>query len=111
MNTPNQWTKKELVAYILLFISNSDLQQSVEETNYIRSRVDKKTYTNVYKQFNKDNDYQCIQNIIKAVKTHNYYENDYAELFADIKLMIYADCESNEMEEATLSFIRKILKE
>lgn len=110
MNKPNEWSKNELVAYILLFIANSDLEQSKDETKYILSRVDKETYANVLEQFDKDNDYQCIQNIVESVKSHNYHENDYAELFADVKLMIYADGEADEMEEATLSFLRKILK-
>jgi len=110
MEQPSQWTKKELVAYILLYIANSDLEQTKDETEYILSRVDKETYASVYKQFDKDNDYQCIQNIVEAVNTHNYYNDDYAELFADIKLMIYADGEAQEIEAATLSFLRKILK-
>ena len=44
-------------------------------------------------------------------KTYDYFRDDYAGLFADIKLLLYADGEANEMEEATLSFLRKILKE
>lgn len=111
MDNPKHWTKKELVAYILLYIANSDFEQTNDETEYMLSRVDKETYASVHNQFDKDNDYQCIQNIIEAVKTHNYYEDDYAELFADVKLMIYADGKADVTEEATLSFLRKIIKE
>jgi len=110
MDKPSQWSKNELVAYILLYVANADLNETEDEKKYMLSRVDKDTYKSVHKQFDKDNDYQCIQNIIEGVKTHNYFENDYAQLFADIKLMIYADGEAEEMEEVTLSFLRKILK-
>lgn len=110
-NNPKEWTKNELLAYILLFIANSDLEETTDEKAYILTRVDKKTYASVHKQFNNDNDYQCIQNIIEGVKFHDYFRDDYAGLFADIKLMIYADGEADEMEEATLSFLRKMLKE
>lgn len=110
-NNSKNWSKNELVAYILVYIANSDLEESDDEKKYILSRVDKKTFAKVHAQFDKDNDYQCIQKIIEGVKAHDYHENDYAELFADIKLMIYADGEADNMEEATLSFLRKILKE
>ena len=60
-------------------------------------------YENKYDQLN--------YNIVEGVKTHNYFGDDYVELFADIKLMVYADGEAEEMEEATLMFLRKILKD
>jgi hypothetical protein len=111
MDKPNQWSKKELVAYILLYVANSDLHESNSEKNFIMSKVDRKTFANVHAEFDKDNDYQCIQKIIEGVKTHDYFRDDFIELFGDIKLMVYADGEADEIEEATLMLLRKILKD
>ena len=105
------WTKDELVAYVLLFAANADFKESEKEREFIISKVDKETYAAIHKQFDRDNDYQCIQNIIEGVKSHDYFRDDYAELFADIKLLLYADGEADRMEESTLLFLRKILKE
>ncbi|GAL90102.1 sulfurtransferase [Jejuia pallidilutea] len=111
MEQPKTWTKDELLAYILIYVSHSDLNESRKETAYILSRVDKNVYQRVYEQFEKDNDYQSIQNIIEAVNTHDYYRNDLADLFADIKLLAFADGGYNEMEKAVYSNLKKILKD
>ncbi|GAA4898160.1 hypothetical protein GCM10023311_23730 [Flaviramulus aquimarinus] len=110
MKMPSTWTKDELLAYILIYVSNADLNQSRTETQYILNRVDKNVYKRVTDQFEKDSDYQSIQNIIEAVKTHDYYRNDLADLFADIKLMAFADGEYDVMEQMVYMQLKKILK-
>ncbi|WGD34483.1 sulfurtransferase [Olleya sp. YS] len=110
MDKPNTWTKDELLAYILLFVAHSDLDETRKEKDYILSRVDKKVYQRVHEQFDQDNDYQSIQNIIEGVKTHDYYRNDLADLFADIKLMAFADGEMDIMENMAYNLLKKILK-
>ncbi|SFZ91787.1 3-mercaptopyruvate sulfurtransferase SseA, contains two rhodanese domains [Flaviramulus basaltis] len=110
METPSTWTKDELLAYILLFVAHSDLNETQNEKEYILSRVDKNVFERVHKQFENDNDYQSIQNIIEAVKTHDYYRNDLADLFADIKLMAFADGGMDNMEKMAYSHLKKILK-
>lgn len=110
MNTPTEWTKQELVAYILLYIANADLHETNDEKDFILSKVDRETFAAVHEVFDKDNDYQCIQKIIEGVKSHDYFKDDYSELFTDIKLMLYADGEAEEMEETTFMYLKKILK-
>lgn len=109
MEKPSTWTKDELLAYILMYVSNIDLEESRKEKRYILSRVDKAVYNRIKKQFEKDSDYQSIQNIIEAVKGHDYYRNDLADLFADIKLMAFADGDYDPMEQMVYSHLKKIL--
>lgn len=111
LEKPSTWTKDELLAYILMYVSNSDLDESRKEKQYILSRVDKDVYNRVSKQFDKDNDYQSIQNIIEAIKKHNYYRNDLADLFADIKLMAFADGDYDPIEKMIYSHLKKILND
>lgn len=110
MENPKTWTKDELLAYILMYVSNSDLNESRKEKQYILSRVDKSVYTSVSEQFEKDSDYKSIQNIIEAVEAHDYYRNDLIDLFADIKLMAFADGEYDPMEQMVYTHLKKILK-
>ncbi|WAC02351.1 hypothetical protein N7U66_00980 [Lacinutrix neustonica] len=110
METPKEWTKEELLAYILLYVANSDLQESNGEKDFIMSKVNREIFADVHAEFDNDNDYQCLQKIIQGVESHDYFKNDYAELFTDIKLMLYADGEADEMEETTFMYLRKILK-
>ncbi|MEC3907927.1 sulfurtransferase [Tamlana sp. 2201CG12-4] len=111
MENPKTWTKDELLAYILIYVSNLDLNESGKETAYILSRVDKEVYERVRRQFKKDSDYQNIQKIIQAVKAHNYYRNDLADLFADIKLIAFADGDYDLMERMLYRHLKKILKD
>lgn len=107
---PSTWTKDELLTYILIYVSNSDLKESRKETKYILSRVERDVYERVSSQFETDNDYQSIQNIIEAVKAHDYYRNDLADLFADIKLMAFVDGGYDPMEQMIYSNLKRILK-
>ncbi|MFY0714288.1 sulfurtransferase [Seonamhaeicola sp. NFXS20] len=111
MDAPSTWTKEELLAYILIYVANSDLKESWKEHDYILNRVDEKVYKRMHQQFETDNDYQSIQNIVEAVKTHDYFKNDLTDLFADIKLMAFADGDLHPMEEAIYNQLRKILRE
>lgn len=111
IHDPEKWSKDELLAYILIYISHLDLNETRKEYEYILTRVDKSVYQRVYDKFKKDSDYQCIQNIIRAVKTHDYYRNDFADLFADIKLMAFADGDFGDLERVLYSHLKKILKD
>jgi 3-mercaptopyruvate sulfurtransferase SseA len=111
MAEPKTWTKDELLAYILIYVSHCDLNETWKEKAYILTRVDKAVYQRVYVQFEKDNDYQSIQHIVEAVETHDYYRNDLADLFADIKLMAFADGDYDVMEQEVYASLKKLLKE
>nr|WP_321225979.1 hypothetical protein [uncultured Psychroserpens sp.] len=107
--TNTNWTKQELVAYTLLYVAHSDLEETKKERNYILSRVDLKTYLHIKEEFDADNDYQSLNKIIEAVKHESTYNNNLDDLFADIKLMAFADGKMDQMELATYNVLKKIL--
>jgi len=104
------WTKNELVAYTLMYVAHSDLQSTKEEQDYMLSRVNAETFKDVKKEFDADNDYQSISKIVDAVKSEKYYNDDLSELFADIKLMAFADGKFDQMELVIYNQLKKILK-
>ncbi len=103
------WSKQELLTYIMLYIAHTDLHESRAEYEYLLSRVDAETYENVKIEFGNDNDYQSISKIVDAVRSKQYYNDDLTELFADIKLMVFADGTFDHMENATYNHLKKIL--
>ncbi|WP_299335130.1 hypothetical protein [uncultured Psychroserpens sp.] len=105
----NHWTKSELVAYILLYVAHSDLEVTNNEKAYILSRVDDNTYNHVKKEFDADNDYQSITKIVDAVNNEPTYSSQPEELFADIKLMAFADGKMDKIELAIYNQLKKIL--
>ena len=110
LENPSTWTKDELLAYVLMYVSKTNLGASKKDKKYILSRVKEDVYERVNEQFKKDSDYQSIQNIIKGVKTHDYFRNDLADFFADIKLMAFADGDYDPMEQKIYSHLKMILK-
>ncbi|WP_040281981.1 hypothetical protein [Psychroserpens damuponensis] len=103
------WSKQELVAYILLYVAHSDLKETKREHEYILSRVDLDTYIHIKNEFDADNDYQSITKIVEAVNASQFYKNNPDALFADIKLMAFADGKMDQMEHAMYNSLKKIL--
>lgn len=105
----SNWTKEELVAYVLLFTANSDLNIGNHEKNIIISKVDMQTFSNVYQEFEADNDYQSIQKIVKGLEAHHYSKDDLEALFIDIKKLFLSDGSYDVMEQSMLAYLKKIL--
>lgn len=109
MDNSSHWTKKELVAYILLYASQSDTIVSNKERNVIISKVDMKTFDKVRTEFKQDNDYQSIQKIIAGLKAHNYTKMDTDLLLADIKMLFFSDGKFDVSERTMYKFLQKLL--
>lgn len=105
----SNWTKEELVAYVLLYTANSDLNIENHEKNVIISKVDMKTFSKVHEEFEKDNDYQSLQKIIKGLEAHNYSKDDLEGLFVDIKKLFLSDGSFDVIEQSMLAYLKKIL--
>jgi hypothetical protein len=109
MNTID-WTRDELVAYIMLFAANSDFRESNQERNVIISKVNMQTFQEIHDEFDNDNDYQGIKKIMTSLEQHNYSKDDIDVLIADIKTLFFSDKEFNIMERNMLRFLEKLLK-
>ena len=109
MNTID-WTRDELVAYILLFAANSDFRENNDERNEILSKVDIYTFKEIHDEFDNDNDYQGLQKIMTSLAQHNYDSEDIEILLSDIKSLFFSDGEFNINERNMLNFLEKLLK-
>lgn len=104
------WTRDELVAYILLFAANSDFKENNRERNSILSKVDVYTFQEIHDEFDSDNDYQGIQKILSSLKQHNYDKNDVDLLLADIKTLFFSDDNFNINEQIMLQCLNRLFK-
>lgn len=103
------WTKDELIAYILLFVANSNFREDNWEKNFIISKVDMETFQKIHEEFDEDNDYQSIQKILAGVEQHHYGREDYKSLFRDISILLNSDGEYDAMEHNVFLYLKKIL--
>jgi hypothetical protein len=106
---PN-WTKKELVAYILLYAAHSDFKEDNKERNVIISKVDMQTFQKIHNEFKADNDFQSIQKILASIDAHNYSKDDFSLLIADIEALFFADNDFDIKEHSMLLFLKRIFK-
>lgn len=104
------WTRDELVAYILLFAANSDFKENNKERNIILSKVDIYTFQEIHDEFNNDNDYQGIKKIMASLKQHQYEKDDVEVLLADIKTLFFSDGEFNIKERNMLTCLNRLFK-
>jgi hypothetical protein len=104
------WTRDELVAYILLFAANSDFKENNLERNVIISKVDMNTFQEIHDEFDNDNDYQGIQKIMTSLAQHNYDKGDIEILMADIEVLFFSDGEFDITERNMLLFLEKLFK-
>ena len=108
MDAPD-WTKDELIAYILLFAANSDFKESNTERNVILSKVDIYTLQDIHEEFHKDNDYQSLVKIQKALKAHNYSKEDINALFNEIMVLFHADGDYDFLERNMNTVLKRLL--
>ncbi|OZV68431.1 hypothetical protein [Winogradskyella aurantia] len=104
------WTRDELLAYILLFAANSDFKEDNKERNVIISKVDVYTFQEIHDEFNNDNDYQGIQKIMASLRQHNYEQEDVEILLADIKTLFFSDGKFNIQERNMLKCLNRLFK-
>ena len=109
MNTL-QWTRDELVAYVLLFAANSDFKEDPREQALIISKVDLDTFQDIHDEFDADNDYQGIKKIMTSLKQHNYDKDDIDVLMEDIKVLFFSDSEFDIKEQNMLKCLERLFK-
>lgn len=104
------WTRDELVAYILLFAANSDFKEDNKERDVILSKVDRETFQEIHDEFDNDNDYQGIKKIMTSLEQHNYSNEDIEMLLVDIKVLFFSDKEFNILERNMLKALERLFK-
>ncbi|WP_405570954.1 hypothetical protein [Winogradskyella sp. Asnod2-B02-A] len=104
------WTKDELVAYILLFAANADFKESAKERELIISKVDKQTFQEIHEEFDADNDYQGLKKIMISLEQHLYTKEDVDLLMEDIKALFFVDDDFDITEQNMLKCLNRLFK-
>lgn len=108
-NSNTDWSRSELRAYLLLYCANANFIKTKEETEQIRSKIDKTLFNKISKEFEGDNDYQSIQKIESAIKRLKYNKEEINALEDEIKGLFLADGNYDQMEKTLFFGLNKIL--
>ena len=106
----NQWNYNDFLAYILLYAATIDMDVTVEEKEFLFSKIDKKKYEDVLYVFKKENDGERLKTIISF--KDKFYKDDEAKdkLLRDIKEMFLTDQKFSPLEVAVYNGLRRIIK-
>ena len=103
------WNYEEFVCFLLLYVSHVDIDYSEEEKAAIQSRVDQKTYDEIYASCIGMSDFQALQTMISYKGVYFPTIEQKMELIATIKKQFFADGEYAYVEKEVLFFLDKML--
>ena len=102
-------SKVELQIYILLLCANADSEETEEELNLIKSKVDEETFNKVYKEFVNDNEDERIEKIDDNIHHHEFTNMELAQLRREIYEIFFSDCNFQMMERNLDKILDNIL--
>lgn len=104
------WSQEELKAYILLYCSNADFEESKPEMNYIKSKLTDLNIDAIHAEYEEDNDYQSIQKIRSTLNRLEYNKDRIDALEKDIKELFLVDGEYDTLEKNLFIGLKRILE-
>lgn len=93
------WTKEELLAYILIWSANADFIVNDSEKDLILSKVDESTYKHIRREFQQDNDNERLEKVNASFDSLNYSPDDKTAIFEDMKELFLSDGDFNTLEK------------
>jgi uncharacterized protein YfkK (UPF0435 family) len=104
------WTKEELKAYLFLYCSHADFEESKAEMEYIKSKLQDLNLATIHAEFDADNDYQSIQKIRLAMKRLQLSASSIELLEKEMKELFLADGKFDSLEKSLYLGIKRILE-
>lgn len=103
------WTKKEFLAYVLLYAAHCNHFETKEEENYILSLVDKNTFHRVHTEVVVDSDEENLNKIQQYLSEHKFNQNEKETLLREVKNVFFADGSVDVIEKKVFGLLKKII--
>lgn len=95
---PDRWTKDELQVYILLLCANADSDETEEELDLIRKKIDTATFEKMHKEFGADSAEERLEKIDINIQFLDYSHLELTALRREMYEIFFSDCEFKMME-------------
>ena len=103
----SQWSKKEFLAYVLIYAAHADIHFKEEEKKHILSIIEPDVYEKIYKEFSKDNGYVQVQKIIIHQKLNDHFSTE--SIVEEMENLFLSDNHFHRLEQYTLSNVKRLL--
>ncbi|TYP97378.1 hypothetical protein C7447_10463 [Tenacibaculum adriaticum] len=107
--TITNWSKKELQAYLFIYCMNADYDETKNEIEFVKSKIDDETFNRMHTEFEKDNDYISIQKIQSSLDKLGYTHKEIEQLFTEIKDLFLSDNKFDILERNLMMGLKKLL--
>ncbi len=104
------FSKKELEAFILLYVANSDLNIDAEEMSFIKSLLEEDKLQKVKRTFDGCNDNKCLEIILSHKDEFFSTPEEKQQLIDEIQQLIQSDDRVSDMEQAAMLGLRRLLR-
>tara|TARA_R110002049_G_scaffold63_9_gene395 strand:+ start:5780 stop:6106 length:327 start_codon:yes stop_codon:yes gene_type:complete len=103
------WTKKEFEAYVLLYAAHCNHIEDIAEQNYIRTKVDEKTFHRIHTEVVVDSDEDNLNKIQQYVSENSLSIEEKENLLRDVKQVFFADGSVDILEKKVFTILNKII--
>lgn len=104
-------TRKEFLAFLLLFAANIDAKINTDEIEYISKHLPKSNFEDLYKLFKDCSDNNCIDLICEYTELYFKTNDDKEVLLAEVAELLKLDDKLSAVESHFLNILRNILFE
>ncbi len=109
-DTTETWTKEDLKTYLLIYCANADFLEAKVEVDFIKSKANSSNFDLLHATFEKDNDFQSLQKIQKAVANLQYEKEELEDLLQESKALFMCDNHYNTLEKNLFRGLRQLLQ-
>lgn len=105
----SNWTKKEFLAYVLLYAAHCNFFETKEEENYILSKVDETTFHRIHTEVVVDSDEHSLNKIQEYLSENKFNQEEKENLLREIKNVFFADGSVDVLEKKVFGILKKII--
>lgn len=103
------WTKKEFEAYLLLYAAHCNHVEDIAEQDYIRTKVDEKTFHRIHTEVVVDSDEENLNKIQHYISENKFSQEEKEALLRGVKEVFFADGSVDILEKKVFSILKKII--
>ncbi len=103
------WTRKEFLAYVLLYAAHCNYIETKEEEEYILSKIDEETFHKIHTEVVIDSDENNLNKIQKYISENKLNQSEKESLIREIKNVFFADGSVDIIERKVFTILKKII--
>lgn len=104
-----QWSKEELVTYLLIFCALVDNEENQNEYEYIRTKTDSDTFEKMYREIQNDSEDDALDKIAEQIHHHEFSHGELVQLRQEIHEVFFADGQFARIEENMIKILDNII--